>query len=295
MDLDYEPEEEPTEEPELDDASREIEPAERRGGGRPMLWVALVLAVGGVAIALWLLGPEEAAGPPPQVAEIGVREEPAEQPQLDLGADLEEEAPIVIPPLEASDEVVRRLAEELSSHPALAEWIATDRLVRRFVAVVDNVAEGVDPRTHLPIRSLDEPFATTRGGGPTRIDPESYRRYDRAAALFVSLDPKGTARLYARLKPRIDEAYRDLGYPDRRFDDTLVRAIRHLLATPIPETPPILEARVRGWAYQDAGLEALSPAQKVLVRMGPDNARAVQNHLRRVAKALGVPDGRLGS
>ena len=37
------------------------------------------------------------------------------------------------------------------------------------------------------------------------------------------------------LKPRIDDAYKELGLPDTTFDQTLERAIVVLLKTPIPE------------------------------------------------------------
>ena len=296
MDLEYEPEEERAEEPDLESRSVADEPPPSRDGGRPLLWIAVVLAVILAGVALWLL-PGDEAGPPPEVGAMqptaasgaGAEEE------MELGAELEEpEAePVEIPPLDRSDEVVRDLVSRLSSHPQLSRWLATDRLIHRFVAAVDNVAEGVDPRTHLPVQAVEGSFETTRGGGAKRIAPESYRRYDPYATLFVSLDPEGTARLYTRLKPRVREAYRDLGYPDRSFDETLVRAIRHLLSTPIPETAPVVVPRVRGWGFEDPRLEALSPAQKVLVRMGPDNAEAVKSHLRRIARALGVPRDRL--
>jgi hypothetical protein len=293
MNLEYEPEDEAAGEPELDESPRDLEPAPARSGGRPILWVALILALGAAGIAFWVLGPEEEPGPPPEVAALD-EAKPQASPELDLGAEIDEEGPVAIPPLDESDSVVRELVRGLSSHPALADWLATDRLVRRFVVAVDNLAEGTDPRQHLPVRALEQPFATTPGGGPARIDPESYRRYDRLATLFVSLDARGAAELYTRLEPRIDEAYRDLGYPHRSFDDALVRAIRQLLATPIPEQPPIVVPRVRGWAFEDSDLEALAPAQKVLLRMGPDNARAVKNHLRRMARELGVPREALG-
>ena len=43
------------------------------------------------------------------------------------------------------------------------------------------------------------------------------------------------------------------------------------------------------WAFSDPAVERLSPAQKHLVRMGPDNAALVQAKLRELADALGVP------
>jgi hypothetical protein len=47
------------------------------------------------------------------------------------------------------------------------------------------------------------------------------------------------------------------------------------------------------YEYADPKLEALTAGQKVLVRMGPDNARAVKTKLRELRSALiGLPDTR---
>ncbi len=45
--------------------------------------------------------------------------------------------------------------------------------------------------------------------------------------------------------------------------------------------------------YERDDLEALSPAQKQLLRMGPRNVRIVQDQLRAVARELGIPLTRL--
>ena len=65
------------------------------------------------------------------------------------------------------------------------------------------------------------------------IDPRSYRRYDAYADAVGALDARGTARLYATLKPRIQDAYRELGETGTDFDRTFERAIRELLKTPV--------------------------------------------------------------
>ncbi|HVS02787.1 MAG TPA: DUF3014 domain-containing protein, partial [Thermoanaerobaculia bacterium] len=198
-----------------------------------------------------------------------------------------------LPSLDASDELVRGLVAALSARPELGRWLVGEGLVRRLVAAVDNVAEGTHPRKHLPPLRPDGAFAVA-GSGPAPVPATAaYGRYDGWVALFTSVEPAGTARLYAQLRPLIDEAYRDLGYPGKRFDDTLVRAFRNLLATPVPESPPLLTRKVTTWEYADPRLEALSPAQKQLLRLGPDNQRRVQGHLRALASALGIPQGRL--
>ena len=55
----------------------------------------------------------------------------------------------------------------------------------------------------------------------------------------------GTARLYATLKPRIQDAYRELGETSPDFDRTFERAIRELLKTPVVDATIALELEDR--------------------------------------------------
>jgi hypothetical protein len=49
------------------------------------------------------------------------------------------------------------------------------------------------------------------------------------------------------------------------------------------------------YAIADETLEALSQAQKQLLRMGPKNVREIQGKIRELAAALGVAESRLPS
>ena len=98
--------------------------------------------------------------------------------------------------------------------------------------------------------------------------------------------------LRALLKPRIQEAYEELGY-QQSFDVALERAIVTLLRTPVSDNIVLLEPAGALWAYSDPSLEGLEPAQKQLLRMGPRNARRVQDKLREIALAIGIPQGQL--
>ena len=57
----------------------------------------------------------------------------------------------------------------------------------------------------------------------------------------------------------------------------------------MPATAPALEQHLNTYHYADPRLEALQPAQKQLLRMGPENAERVQDQLRRLATALDLP------
>src|SRR5262245_60210542 len=56
---------------------------------------------------------------------------------------------IALPALDASDALVRSLVQMLSSNPTVASWLATNGLIRNFVLVTANLADGTTPARHL--------------------------------------------------------------------------------------------------------------------------------------------------
>jgi hypothetical protein len=198
-----------------------------------------------------------------------------------------------LPPLDESDDLVRELVSALSRHPVVAAWLTTDQLIRTFAVSLMNVANGKTPAGHLYTIKPERKFQTRQRGSRTYIDPQGYSRFDAHAAAVSSLDPQGTARLYTRLKPRIEEAYHELAGANADLDHAVQRAMAQLLATPIVEGEIAVEPRPVGFAYADASLESLSAAQRQLLRMGPQNVRLVQQQLRAIARQLGIDEASL--
>lgn len=203
--------------------------------------------------------------------------------------------PLVFPAvaLAESDPSVREFAAALSANPEFARWLLTKDLVRKFVVAVDNVANGLSPKPHIDFFSPSGEFRVVRTKEGTLIDEASYSRYDPVVGVVLSVDAAAAVRLYRAVKPLLQEAYLDLGYPGVDFDDTLVRAMAELLETPVVEGPVVLEKKILSYAMTDETLEALSPAQKQLFRMGPKGVRAAHGKIRELAAALGVLESRL--
>jgi len=197
---------------------------------------------------------------------------------------------IQLPGLEASDSLVRQMGGDLSPREGWSEWLATEGLVRRFVRTVVSIGAGRSPASELGFLEPGEEFRIRRSGDTTVIDPASYSRYDGVEQVLVSLDPGATARRYRQLRPLFQEAYRELGYRQGSFDVALARAVETLLAVPVPDGPiRVVPSGGTAWEFADPELEALSPAQKHLLRMGPESARRVQGKLRELADALELP------
>ena len=205
----------------------------------------------------------------------------------------EKEVPyIYIPPLQESDEWFRKRIKDFWTYPKLAEWLKAKDLIRRITAAVDNIADGLSPRPHLRFLAPGKGFSVVKRE-KLYLNPQSYRRYDLVADAFASLDANGAVRIFRELKSLFQDAYRELGYPNEDFQDTLIRAIKELLGTPIVEGDIVLEQAVVTYQMADEDLENLSDAQKHLLRMGPQNTRKIQNKLREMAVALGVPEKQL--
>ena len=199
---------------------------------------------------------------------------------------------VTLPPLDATDALVRQLVTGLSTHPVVAAWLANERLIVNFVVVTGRIADGESPTTELKSIGPIAPFQAREAQGALTIDPTSYHRYDRYAQAVSAIDAAGAARVYETLEPRINEADRNFGGAGT-FDAVLERAIVELLRVPTVDGDVALAPAGVGYAFADPALEAMSPAQKQLFRMGPDNVRIIQKKLREVASALQIPESRL--
>jgi Protein of unknown function (DUF3014) len=250
---------------------------------RPIgVWIAVALLIAAAGVAAYVLLGRRAHPAPAATAAPAAVKESAVRP---LGGEAE---PIAVPPLDESDPVVRQLVRALSDSPAVVAWLATDGLIRNFTVVVANIAEGATPAGHLkPLRPASG-FPVVQRDGSTYVDSRAFERYTSIADAVASVDAVGAARLYGTLKPRIEEAHRELGYADS-FDRTLEKAIVRLLNTPVVDGQLRVRPKGIGYAYDDPRLEHLTGAQKQLLRMGPRNVRIIEERLRAIALALGIP------
>lgn len=227
---------------------------------------------------------------------LPVQEVPVEQPaQVPVEEPvIEEKTPEMVQvELDRSDDIIRELAEELSSHPKVASWLMSKDLIRKFVAAVDNIANGLSPRPQIDFFTLKGNFKVIEKDGIYYANPESYNRYNLVGDVFSSLNSEDFVKLYGQSKLLIQEAYQDLGYPEKDFDKTLTTAIIELLKVPVVKGEILLESKVISYKMADPELENLSEAQKHLFRMGPENVRKIQAKLREIATALGIPKNRV--
>jgi hypothetical protein len=132
-------------------------------------------------------------------------------------------------------------------------------------------------------------FRVVKRSGRTVMAPEGHARYDGVARAVASVDAKGVQRVYQELKPLLDAAHAEMAPPGRGLEQALALAIDRLTRLEVPRGPVELTPKGALYTYADPRLEALSAAEKHLLRMGPDNMRKVQAKLSELASALGLP------
>ena len=262
----------------------------------PLVIPGLLLLLVGAGLTIYFLQSQTKTAPPRADAEVEAQTPPATtqapQPKPSPVVKPESES-FTLPTLNESDSVIRELVERLSASPGLTAWLTGKAFIRTFVASVDNIATGTNPAVHLKFLRPSKRLLTNLNQGQLTLDPKSYSRYDSLVDTISSLDAQGCIKIYNRLMSLITEAYRELGYPDADFNDTLEDAIRTLLETPIVEGQIDLVQRGIYKEFVDENLQSLLAVQKQLLAMGPYNVRSIQKKIRELADALEIPSSEL--
>lgn len=260
-----------------------------------LVWGLLALAVIGL-VAFCYPRPVDEVGPPPAVApalppappsasEFTPLETPPPEPAPEFVAEPEPEAP-PLPSLDESDPVARAALAEAAGEALAEQHLVEDDVVRKLVATVDNLTrEGLWIQARV-VPPLGGQFLVEGEEGSLRIAEANYRRYDPLFALVEAVDIAALAAAYQRYYPLLQQAYEELGYPGRQFHNRALAVIDHLLATPEVDGPVALVRPHVLYQFADPALEGLSPGQKVLLRVGPENAAIARARLIQLRAAL---------
>lgn len=192
--------------------------------------------------------------------------------------------PLVLPPLDASDDFVREQAGSLSGQ--LSEWLTQEDLVRRFAVVIDNATNGDYPRRQLGFLAPPEKYPALQRDDRIFVDPEGYHRFDHFVDVVVSVDAQRAAILLDNLAPLLVPAMKELGQLDPDPIAAMHKGIDQALATPVVEGEIELVQPEVIYLYADPKLESLTPLQKQLLRMGPENVKRLQTYLAQVNSHL---------
>lgn len=273
-----------------------------RAGGSSMAPVVIAVIVALAGAGWWYWSKQQAAVAPP----VAVAAPPAAGAPVDAPTPSAPTGPqnlvdglappeTALPPLADADARVNAALAELLGNKSVASFLQIDGFVRRFVATVDNLPRAQASARMWPVQASPQRFAVSGEGERQVIDPANASRYTPFVLFVESVDPARAAALYARLYPLFQQAYEELGYPGRYFNDRLVGVIDHLLQAPEPAEPPrVVLTEVKGesgepvvltrpwlrYEFADPQLESLSSGQKMMVRVGLVNERRLKARLR---------------
>jgi len=258
-------------------------------------WLA-VAAIGALAWALaiyfrtWSEPPPPA--PPPAAAPEAAVSAPAPEPAIRHPLSQGGDEPASLPSLETSDSMMRDSVSRLIGGKAFADMVVPYQLVRRIVATVDNLPRRTAPTRAMPLNAVPGALAAVASGEETVIDRGNYKRYVPYVNVAEAVDAPALVRGYVRLYPLFQRAYEELGFPGKYFNDRLMEAIDDLLATPELDAPAkLLRPRVL-YEFADPDLETRSAGQKILLRMGPENAARLKAKLWEIRRELLAASGR---
>jgi len=254
----------------LEDASR-----------RRFAWIVGAVVAAAVAAGgwYWYSGRVHPAAEPPPVRPAAPQPAASAAPEISHPLSTEG-SPTALPALNDSDPVVHDSLVGVFGRDTIERFLVPQNIVRHIVVTVDNLPRHKVNVELRPVKPTAGQAVTAGRGEVTTLGEANFVRYAPLARVVQGTDVKTLAVVYERLYPLFQQAYEDLGYPGKYFNDRLVEVIDHLLQTPeVPAPIPVLQPKVF-WEYADSSLENRSAGQKLLIRMGPQNARIIKAKLR---------------
>jgi Protein of unknown function (DUF3014) len=246
---------------------------------KPVIGVAaliFVLAAGGVYYLRSRNAPLPAAPTAPATAPAAG--EPAiAHPLPDASGNAAASGPL--PDLADSDLPVRDALAQLGGADAVKDYLVPQDVIRRMVVTIDNLPRqkvAVDKR---PVNATAGSFAADGDELQATLNQRNFERYKPLVAVIRKLDMQELGAVYIHFYPLFQQSYQNLGYPNGYFNDRLVEVIDVMLATPDPKGPIKLVRPNVMYTFADPALEARPAGQKLLIRMGPENAQAIKAKL----------------
>jgi len=190
------------------------------------------------------------------------------------------------PSLQNSDGAMQGVLVTLLRKPGFVDYFNLDGFVRRVVATVDNLPRETIAVQLRPLKPVDGIFRVANDGESLVMAPSNMERYDQYVEMMQGIDARTLVALYARFYPLFQQAYQELGYPKGYFNDRLIAVIDHLLACPdAPASIRLVQPHVY-FAFADPALEHMSAGDKILFRIGKENATKVKHKLREIRAEL---------
>jgi hypothetical protein len=242
---------------------------------KPMIVVAALVVAAGLGLAYYF---HSHATPPAQLPAAATSAPPAAEPPIEHPVPRSSALSGPLPALGDSDPAMKDALAQVAGNDAM-QYLVPESIIRHLVVTIDNLPRAKVPAAKRPTVAVAGAFMAEGDELHATLDPKNFARYDPMVSVVRKLDMKQVADVYLHFYPLFQGAYQDLGYPTGYFNDRLVQAIDSLLATPQPSGPIELTRPNVMYVFADPTLEARPAGQKLLLRMGPDNAAVIKAKL----------------
>jgi hypothetical protein len=201
--------------------------------------------------------------------------------------------------LDNSDRVIQDALEGLLDRKKVLAYVITNHFVRHAVATVDNLGRDHAALLLWPVHPTPGRLLVLERGDDTYLADGNSDRYTAFVRFVAAIDPSKAAALYRRFYSLFQQAYAELGYPKKYFNDRLIEVIDLLVATPELDAPTKLTlTQVQGsvpserpwvrYEFANPDLQALPSGQKILLRMGQANAQVLKKWLLGFRKSIAI-------
>lgn len=240
--------------------------------------IAVILGGGIAAYFYWQHGlpkpePVQVQAPQPKPVVRQVIETPAASPPL--------------PALAESDNFMLDTLAGLVGNKSVMKLFHTEKIIRNIVTTIDNLPRSHAPMNVMPVERAPGVFVTAgKVESELTISPKNAARYAPYLSLAEAIDTGKLVEIYVRLYPLFQQAYEELGYPKKYFNDRLIEALDNLLDTPaIMEPVRLVQPHVL-YQFADPELEGRSIGQRMLMRAGSQNVTRIKAKLREIKQEL---------
>ena len=184
------------------------------------------------------------------------------------------------------DSLLRQKLAATGADSIMNKLMSTEHPINVSAAFIDGLGRGVILHKLLPGDPPKKAFSVMQEDGVIYMSPSGYRRYDSYTNTLTALDSTQIVSAFHALRPMYEQAFQYLGLDPADFDNTIIRALDQVLATPEISEPIALQPKSVIYTFADPALEDLPAVQKQLLRMGPDNIRRFKQQARALREGL---------
>ncbi len=193
-----------------------------------------------------------------------------------------------LPELGQSDAPFRNAISGILGRKGLA-LLLSEELIYHIVVTVDNLPRNHLPASIVPLKRAEGAFITDGKDETLAIGKRNASRYAAYIAVAKAVDSAKLVAVYRRFYPLFQKAYAEIGYPKANFNDRLVVAIDDLLSAPDLVPPVKLQQPKILFEYADPNLESRSAGQKIMMRIGRENASVLKRKLTEIRQQVARP------